>query len=94
MNLSKLQSSKGGRLRLVPAATVGRADGGTEERDDLWLLSDVSRDCLQLVNERTNQHVGLSPDHVHSYTSSPPGSNFVGFLELKVPLISPRPIQP
>lgn len=84
MNLSKLQSSKGARLRLVPPATVARVEGGSEERDDLWLLSDVSLDCVQLVNERTHQHVALSPDHVHSYTSSPPGSNFAGSLELKV----------
>jgi hypothetical protein len=84
MNLSKLQRSKGARLRLVPPATVARIEGGSEERDDLWLLSDVSRDRVQLVNERTNHQLPLSPDHVHGFTSSSPGSDFEGFLELKV----------
>jgi hypothetical protein len=93
MNPLKLQSSKGARLRLVPAATVARREGGVEERDDLWLLSDVGRDCVQLVNERTGHSVPLSPDHVHSYTSRPPGASFDGFLELKVTIdiTSPEP---
>ena len=62
--------------------------------DDNWLLRDVQPQAITLENERTGQSVSLSPDHVHSYTSSPPHDNeFDGFLELKVKIdiTSPRP---
>lgn len=52
--------------------------------DDVWLVGEVNQLSLSLVNERSGHSVTLSPDHIHSYTSSPPGSDFDGFLELKV----------
>ena len=84
MNLEKLRETMGRRLRLRPQPTAWR--GTTYEPvDDSWLLLDVRGHAITLENERTRQRVSLSPDHVHSYTSSSPeDETFQGFLELKV----------
>jgi hypothetical protein len=84
MNLSKLPDLVGRRLRLRPETTVWK-EKKCVPKDDNWILVSRTAEGITLVNERTDQDLSLSPDHIHSYTSSPPGDNsFDGFLELKV----------
>jgi hypothetical protein len=47
-------------------------------------LIEVTDSRIALKNERTEQCVLLSPDHVHSYTSSPPhDDSFEEFVSTK-----------
>lgn len=84
MNLKRLAANRGARFRLRPRATTVSVIGIGGPIDDVWLVGEVTQVSVSLVNERSGHSVSLSPDHVHGYTSSPPGSDFKGFLELKV----------
>jgi hypothetical protein len=84
MNLVRLRDQIGHRLRLLPEPVAWK-ETGYVPIDDNWRLIEVISGSITLENERTKQRVSLSPDHVHSYTSSPPNEDsFDGFLELKV----------
>jgi hypothetical protein len=84
MNLTKLHDQLDHRLRILPEP-VTWGETGYVPVDDNWRLIEVTGGRIALENERTRQRISLSPDHVHSFTLSPPDDHsFDGFLELKV----------
>lgn len=86
MNLEKLKSLEGMRVRLRPAATSRTPDGVIEHFDDQWIVDHVDKQAVGLHNISTDHILNLNPDHVHHFTSDVQSHDGLtrGFLELNV----------
>jgi hypothetical protein len=82
MNKHHLSRSLYKRFRVNPIAKRIGADGVEHPRiDDVWLVTDASREHLVLRNPRSDQHVTLRTAHVHHH--APDNGRSDGILNLK-----------
>ena len=82
MNKQRLSKSQYKRFRIKPIAKRVGADGVEHPRiDDIWLVTDASREHLVLRNPRSDQHVTLGTADVHHH--APDNGRSDGILNLK-----------
>jgi hypothetical protein len=78
-----LSKMGGKKVKVRPLARRFNEVGGElDPRDDLWIIQDVCRARINLLNVESNDVVPLGTDHVREYLSDVSGQSD-GFLTLK-----------
>jgi len=80
MNKQKLSEMQYARVKVRPMA-LDSSTGEWRYVDDTWIVTNASREELELHNPRTRDTIPLGTDHVREYMSDPGHSD--GFLILK-----------
>jgi hypothetical protein len=80
MNKQKLSEMQYARVRVRPMP-LDSSTGQWRHVDDIWIVTNASREELELHNPRTRDTIPLGTDHVREYMTDPGGSQ--GFLVLK-----------
>jgi hypothetical protein len=91
VNLDRMRSAVGQRVRLRPGAIELDTDGfGVWSQDDDWVVDSIYDEVIRIRNTRTGHCADLGKDHIHHYTSDPQPSRQSGvahgFLTLTVQL--------
>jgi hypothetical protein len=88
MNLGQIKKNRGWRVQLIPIAyRLDKHNRKLPSVDDDWIIQDISDTEICISNEVTGHRITLGADHIHHFTTNPPGSSGGinhGFLTLNV----------
>jgi len=88
VNKQKLSEMGYKRVRISPVARRFNHGIESEQIDDPWLVTNASREKLELRNPRSDQHVEFGTDHVREYMTDLGRSDGVLVLKSQIFLIA------
>jgi hypothetical protein len=88
MNKEKLSEMRYKRVRVFPVPRRFNSGVELEQIDDVWLITNTSRERLELRNPRSDQHVGFGTDHVREFMTDFGRSDGVLVLKSQIFLVA------